>query len=200
MSASPTADGAPPRPRRIAPLIALPIAVVMLLFVILLATRNPGNERLAKSPLVGKPAPAVEGVTTKNEQFTLERVRGEWVVVNFFGSWCTPCIQEHPELVSFQNAHRGARDATVVSVAFADSPTAVREFFDKRGGDWPVLVEKTDGIAVSYGVIKVPETYVVSPSGLVVAKLIGGVTADRLESLIAKYSAPAPTAATSSTR
>jgi cytochrome c biogenesis protein CcmG, thiol:disulfide interchange protein DsbE len=200
MSAAPTTDAAPVRRRRIAPLIAVPLAVVMLLFVILLATRAPAGERLAKSPLVGKAAPAVEGVTTNNDQFTLDRVRGEWVVVNFFGSWCTPCIQEHPELVSFQNAHRGAHDATVVSVAFADSPTAVRQFFDKHGGDWPVLVEKTDGIAVSYGVIKVPETYLVSPTGLVVAKLIGGVTADGLNALIAKYTAPAPTASTSSTR
>jgi cytochrome c biogenesis protein CcmG, thiol:disulfide interchange protein DsbE len=187
-------DDAPvARQRRIAPLVAIPVAVVMLLLVILLATRDPGTERLAKSPLVGKPAPALEGVTTTKEQFTLDTVRGEWVIVNFFGSWCTPCIQEHPELVSFQNAHRSARDATVVSVAFADSPTAVRQFFEKRGGDWPILVDDTDGIAVSYGVIKVPETYVISPSGLVVAKLIGGVTAERLDGLIAKYSAPATT-------
>src|SRR5882672_195573 len=159
MNAPTPADAPPTRRRRLAPLIAVPVALVMVLLVILLATRDPASERLAKSPLVGKQAPPIEGVTLANEPFTLDRVRGEWVVVNFFGSWCTPCIQEHPELVSFQNAHRGARDATVVSVAFADSPT-----------------------------------------GLVVAKLIGGVTEDRLDSLIAKYSAPAPTASTPSTR
>jgi len=190
---APAADAAPVRHRRIAPLVAIPVGVVMLLLVILLATRDPAGERLAKSPLVGKQAPPVEGVTLKNEQFTLDRVRGEWVIVNFFGSWCTPCIQEHPELVRFQEAHRSARDATVVSVAFADSPTAARQFFEKRGGDWPVLVQDTDSIAVGYGVIKVPETFVVSPSGLVVAKLLGGVTADRLDALIDKYTSPTAT-------
>ena len=194
MNAPVPADAVPTRRRRLAPLIALPVGVVMLLLVILLATRDPATDRLAKSPLVGKQAPPIEGVTLANEPFTLDRVRGEWVVVNFFGSWCTPCIQEHPELVSFQDDHRGARDATVVSVAFADSPTAARQFFEKRGGDWPVLVQDTDSIAVGYGVIKVPETFVVAPSGLVVAKLIGAITADRLNALIAKYSAPAPTA------
>lgn len=196
---APAADAAPVRHRRIAPLVAIPVAVVMLLLVILLATRDPAGERQAKSPLVGKQAPPVEGVTLKNEQFTLDRVRGEWVIVNFFGSWCTPCIQEHPELMSFQDAHRAARDATVVSVAFADSPTAVRQFFEKRGGDWPVLSADTNSIAVGYGVIKVPETYVVSPSGLVVAKLIGGVTAERLDALIEKYTAPATTTPTGAT-
>ena len=196
---APSADAAPVRRRRLAPLVAIPVGVVMLLLVILLATRDPATERLAKSPLVGKLAPPVEGVTLKNEQFTLDRVRGEWVIVNFFGSWCTPCIQEHPELVSFQESHRSAGDATVVSVAFADSPTAARQFFEKRGGDWPILVQDTDSIAVGYGVIKVPETFVVSPSGLVVAKLLGGVTAERLDSLIEKYSAPAPTAPSTTT-
>ena len=191
-----TASAVPVRRRRVAPLIAIPVAVVMVLLVVLLATRDPATERLAKSPLVGKQAPPVEGVTLKNEQFTLDHVRGEWVIVNFFGSWCTPCIQEHPELMSFQEAHRAARDATVVSVAFSDSPTAVRQFFEKRGGDWPVLSADTNSIAVDYGVIKVPETFVVAPSGLVVAKLIGGVTAERLEELIDKYTAPATTATT----
>ena len=193
MNAPTPADAPPTRRRRLAPLIAVPVALVMVLLVILLATRDPANERLAKSPLVGKQAPPIEGVTLANEPFTLDRVRGEWVVVNFFGSWCTPCIQEHPELVSFQNAHRAARDATVVSVAFADAPTAVRQFYEQHGGDWPVLAANTDSIAVSYGVIKVPETYLVAPSGLVVAKLIGGITADRLDALIAKYSPPAVT-------
>jgi cytochrome c biogenesis protein CcmG/thiol:disulfide interchange protein DsbE len=186
------AGPAPVRRRRLAPLVAIPVAVVMVLLVILLATGDGAADRLEKSPLVGQPAPAVTGVTLTNESFTLDRVRGQWVVVNFFGSWCTPCIQEHPELVSFQNAHRGAGDATVVSVAFADSPTNVREFFEKRGGDWPILSKDTNGIAVNYGVVKVPETYLVSPTGLVVAKLVGGVTAARLDGLIARFTT-APT-------
>jgi cytochrome c biogenesis protein CcmG/thiol:disulfide interchange protein DsbE len=120
---APTADATPVRRRRLAPLVAIPVAVVMVLLVVLLATRDPATERLAKSPLVGKLAPPIEGVTLQNEPFTLDRVRGEWVVVNFFGSWCTPCIQEHPELVSFQEAHRSAGDAYHLPAAPADQPT-----------------------------------------------------------------------------
>lgn len=188
------AEAAPNPRRRLAPLVAIPVFVVMVLLVVLLATGEGANDRVDKSPLVGQPAPPITGMTLANDEFTLDRVRGQWVVVNFFGSWCTPCIQEHPELVDFQAAHRGPGDATVVSVAFADSPTSVREFFEKRGGDWPILSRDTNGIAVSYGVIKVPETYLVSPSGLVVAKLVGGVTAKGLDQLIARFSAtPATT-------
>jgi cytochrome c biogenesis protein CcmG, thiol:disulfide interchange protein DsbE len=182
------------RRRRLGPLIAIPVAVVMVLLVVLLATGDGPSDRIEDSPLVGQPAPAVNGMTLANEPFTLDRVRGKWVVVNFFGSWCTPCIQEHPELMDFQDAHRGPGDATVVSVAFADSPTNVRQFFEKRGGDWPILSKDTNSIAVDYGVIKVPETYLVSPTGLVVAKVVGGVTASRLDSLIDRFTAaPATT-------
>jgi cytochrome c biogenesis protein CcmG/thiol:disulfide interchange protein DsbE len=189
-------DTVPTRRRRLAPLVAIPVAVVMVLLVVLLATGDPATDRVEDSPLIGQLAPAVSGVTLTNEQFTLDRVRGQWIVVNFFGSWCTPCIQEHPELVSFQNAHKPAGDATVVSVAFADSPTSVREFFEKRGGDWPILSKDTSSIAVNYGVVKVPETYLVSPTGLVAAKLVGGVTASRLDALIDRFTTAATTAAT----
>ena len=165
----------------------------MALLVILLASGAPAQERLAKSPLVGKLAPSIDGTTMAGEKFTLDRLRGQWVVVNFFGSWCTPCIQEHPELVEFSERHQAARDATVVTVAFSDSPTNVRRCFEARGGTWPVLARETNGIAGAYGVIKVPETYLVAPTQLIVAKLVGGVTADGLYALIAKYSAPAST-------
>ena len=56
-----TASAAPVRRRRVAPLIAIPVAVVMVLLVVLLATRDPATERLAKSPLVGKQAPPGRG-------------------------------------------------------------------------------------------------------------------------------------------
>ena len=187
------AAGVPVRRKRIAPFVAIPVAVVMGLLVVLLANGNSATDRLSKSPLVGKPAPAIEGVTLSGDSFALSRLRGQWVVVNFFGSWCTPCIQEHPELVEFSDRHKGARDAAVVTIAFSDSPTNVRKFFQERGGSWPVLAQDTNGIAVAYGVIKVPETYLVAPSGLIVAKLIGGVTADQLDNLIRGFSQPEPT-------
>ena len=171
------------RRERIAPLIALSAAVVTVL-VVYVATSDNSTRIGMPSALIGKPAPAVTSTTIEGQEFELERYRGQWVIINFFGTWCTPCIQEHPELIEFKARHRVTDDATVVTVAFADSPANVREFFERRGGEWPVLADDTRSIAVDFGVIMVPETFIVSPSGIVRARLMGATTADRLDDAI----------------
>jgi len=145
-----------------------------------LATREPATERRAKSPLIGKVAPALVGETLDGGSFDIDDHRDEFVVVNFFATWCPPCIEEHPELVAFDEAHRAAGDASVVSVVYNDRPDAVHDFFADRGGDWSVIAD--GGLAaVDYGVVKVPETYLVAPGGVVVQKYTGGVTREMIE-------------------
>src|SRR3546814_15694294 len=110
--------------------------------------------------------------------------RGRWVAVNFFASWCIPCMEEHPELVAFDEAHREAGDAAVVGVTYDDRTDDAKEFFAKRGGDWPVVDDPENSIGVAYGVARVPETFLVAPNGIVVERLAGGVTAAQIDQLI----------------
>ncbi len=180
--------GGPARRGRVALWIGLPVLVVLALFVVVLATSDSARERTSRSELIGELAPAVRGTTIDGSTFDLDDERGRWVVVNFFATWCIPCRVEHPELVAFQEAHAAAGDATVVSVVFDDSVEAVREFFADNGGDWPVVLDEDGTIAIRYGVTGVPESYLVAPTGLVVAKLIGGVERADLEDVIARAS------------
>jgi cytochrome c biogenesis protein CcmG/thiol:disulfide interchange protein DsbE len=166
--------------------IVLPVAVVLGLLVLLLATRDVGGDHVDRS-LEGRLAPTIAGVTTSGDTFDLDDERGRWLVVNFFSTNCQPCIVEHPELVAFQEAHAAAGDASVVSVAFDDSADNVREFFAENGGEWPVLVEDTGSFAISYGVTGVPESYLVAPSGIIALKIIGGVEQADLESVIGQF-------------
>src|SRR3546814_3255745 len=101
---------------RTALVAAVVVAVLVALFVGVLATGDPSSERRTQSPLLGRLAPAVEGTTLDGETFDMDDWRGRWVAVNFFASWCIPCMEEHPELVAFDEAHREAGDAAGVSV------------------------------------------------------------------------------------
>jgi cytochrome c biogenesis protein CcmG/thiol:disulfide interchange protein DsbE len=173
-----------PRRGRFALTVSLVVAVLAVAFVWVLATREPGTDRQASSELIGQAAPVVEGETLDGGSFDIDDHQGRWVVVNFFATWCVPCQREHPELVNFDEAHRETGDARVVSVLYDDSPADAREFFDRNGGDWPVVLDE-GRIAMDYGVTGVPETYLVAPNGRVAVKLIGGVTQDGLDRVIA---------------
>ena len=173
--------------------IAVPLAVAVALLVVVLATRDSAFERNASSPILGGLAPPVVGVTTAGESFDLDQWRGRWVIVNFFQSTCVPCIIEHPELIDFSERHAVAGDARVVSVTFDDTAENVRRFFEVNGGDWPVLVEGASEAAVAYGVTGVPESYLVAPSGVVVWKQLGGVTADGIDDVIAQLTTASAT-------
>jgi cytochrome c biogenesis protein CcmG, thiol:disulfide interchange protein DsbE len=177
-----------PRRGRTALVVSLVVAVLAVAFVLVLATRDPATDRQADSRLIGQAAPAVAGETLDGGSFDLDDHQGRWVVVNFFATWCVPCQQEHPELVAFDDAHRRAGDARVVSVLYDDSPADAREYFADNGGDWPVVLD--DGsIANDYGVTGVPETYLVAPNGRVAAKLVGGVTQDGMDRFIQEVEA-----------
>jgi cytochrome c biogenesis protein CcmG/thiol:disulfide interchange protein DsbE len=160
------------------------LGVVMLLLIVLLATRDPATDRQVDSPLLGRTAPRIEGTNVRGDRpFDSSTYDGRWLVVNFFATWCVPCVQEHPELVAFQEAQREAGQANVISVVFEDDQPSIDRFFDRNGGDWPVVAAESTVIA-DWGVRGVPESFVVDPSGVVRYKLIGGVTAQGLSELV----------------
>jgi len=172
---------------RLAVWVVVPVAVVLSLLIVLLATREPASQRAVNFELRGDIAPLVAGEGLDGTWFDIDDHSSRWVVVNFFSTTCVPCVREHPELVEFHERHAPIGDVAVVSVAFDDSAQNVRDFFTEYGGDWPVLAGDTGSFAVSYGVIAVPETYLVAPGGVIVEKLIGGVTADQLDGLITAF-------------
>ena len=164
--------------------IAVAVAVPVTLLVLALANGEPAATRAVKSPLVGKPAPSIEGTTVDGSRASLSDFEGKWVVVNFFATWCVPCRQEHPDLLRFSEAHQAAGDAAVVGVVYSDDAQAVREFRDKEGGGWAMLTDPKGRIALDYGVAGVPESFLISPDGVVVAKLLGGVRVGDLDQLL----------------
>jgi cytochrome c biogenesis protein CcmG/thiol:disulfide interchange protein DsbE len=174
-----------PRRGRTGLVVSLVVAVAAAALVWVLATGESGTDRRASSPLVGQVAPPLSGETLDGGSFDIDDQQGRWVVVNVFATWCVPCQREHPELVRFHEAHERTGDVALISVLYDDEPAAARAYFERNGGDWPVVLDAEGRIAVGYGVAGVPETYLVAPNGRVAAKLIGGVTQDGLDRIIA---------------
>jgi len=167
--------------RRLAPVVG----VVLVAFFVVLAVSKPRGEADVSSPLIGNPAPAVTSTLIGGGDFDLSRRKGSWVVLNFFNSTCVPCRNEHPELVRFADEQSALADgAELFTVVNDDSDEAVTAFFEEKGGTWGKVRDPDGTIAVAFGVAKVPETWVIDPSGFVRLRVAGEVTSSLLSTRI----------------
>jgi len=168
--------------RRLGPVVAGLVVSVLVGLVVIFAVAAARDAETAESPLLFRVAPAVSSTTYDGEPFDLSRRRGSWVVLNFFNSTCVPCKREHPELVRFAES----RDDSVelFTIVNDDDESAVRNFFSENGGEWPIVRDDESRIAVAFGVAKVPETWIISPTGIVVERFTGQVTAELLGAAI----------------
>jgi len=164
------------------------VGVVVLALILLFVTADTDSDPLAgdTNQLIGKPAPDIEATDTAGRPFRIGDYRGRWLLVNFFATWCGPCIKEHPELVAFSEAHTRAGDASVVSVAYNDEPEDVQAFFERNGGDWAVIADDESDFSIDYAVVGLPESYLVDPDGTVVHKFVGGITRAEVEDVMAR--------------
>ena len=171
---------------RVAPFVAMAVALVCAGLFFVLAGADTGQTETADTPLLNRPAPDAVGKEGDGTTFDLARRKGSWVVLNFFDPECVPCVEEHPELLEFdeQENRLGNDGAELVTVVFRDDRDGVAEFFADEGGDWPVVYDDDGSIATAFGVTLVPETWLVDPNGIVRWRTISTVSADQLDSLI----------------
>ena len=161
---------------------AIIVGILLVGLIALLATR--GTSTPISSRIVGQAGLDFSGTTLDGSTFRMANHRGEWVLVNFFATWCTPCRLENPQIQQFVDSHK-ADPVKVVSVAFSDDAASISAYWVKERNTLPVISTDTGLIGLDYGVTKVPESYMVAPSGLVVAGFFGGVTASDLDRVIA---------------
>ena len=134
------------------------------------------------------PANAVdfELLALDGNRHRLSEYLGKWVVINFWATWCSPCLKEIPELISFQSRHES--DVVVLGVNFEDRPLPeVKEFVASLGINYLVLRSGEKPLTPFEPLKGLPSTFLVSPEAEYLDVVLGAVTAAELEDLVTRY-------------
>jgi cytochrome c biogenesis protein CcmG/thiol:disulfide interchange protein DsbE len=172
-------------------LVLVPLALFALLAVLFAFALSKGDPSKLPSALIGKPAPAIslpgiEGLTARSGQAlpgfsTADLAKGQPVVVNFWASWCAPCVEEHPLLVQLAEQAK----VRLIGVNYKDQPENARRFLARLGNPFEAVGADANGrAAIEWGVYGMPETFVLDGKGNITYKHVGPITRATLDSRI----------------
>jgi cytochrome c biogenesis protein CcmG, thiol:disulfide interchange protein DsbE len=122
---------------------------------------------------IGSTAPDFTVQDAQNK-FTLSQFRGQVVVLNFWATWCPPCVEEMPSLVQMQRQMK-AKGVTVLAVSVDVDEGAYQQFLKDHNVNLLTVREPDRKSSELYGTFKYPETYVIDRNGVMRRKFIGGV-------------------------
>ncbi len=153
--------------------LAIATAVLLSAFLVGILARSFGSDpHRVPFMLAGKPAPEFtltslrDGSPVRSADF-----KGKPLVLNFWATWCAPCLAEHP-ILSWAERTYGDRVA-FVGIVFEDSEANARAFLLEHASRYVQLADSKSTVAVDYGVSGVPETYFVDKHGIIVSKRAG---------------------------
>lgn len=127
----------------------------------------------SRPPRIGSSAPDFTVQDTQNK-ITLSQLRGQVVVLNFWATWCAPCVEEVPSLVEMQRRLK-AKGVTVLAVSVDVDDNAYRQFVRNHNVTLLTVRDPDQKSSALYGTHLFPETYVIDRNGVMRRKFIGAV-------------------------
>ncbi len=185
-TAAPVATATPATKRK-AGWAMVPVLLFLALSGLFLFALFAGDPQKLPSALIGKPVPQtefapLEGLVEGGKQVpgfsSADLAKGQLAIVNFWASWCVPCVQEHPLLIDI-----GKRTGIpVFGVNYKDAPDAARRFIGRYGNPYAAVgVDPQGRGAIEWGVYGMPESFLVDGQGRILYKHVGPFTPESLE-------------------
>lgn len=122
---------------------------------------------IALKPYKGDPHPLpLDLYAADGKHVLIKDYTGKVTVVNFWASWCPPCVEEIPSLNNLRKKMQG-KDFELISVNYAEDRKVIEKFLQRVNVDFPVLLDESGKVSVDWGVIAYPSTFVIGTDGLI---------------------------------
>ncbi len=137
-----------------------------------------------------RPAPRFELKRADGSPIALADHRGKPVVIDFWATWCVPCIYQIPELNAFWESHREAADVAVIGVAVdVEGASVVAPWIEEKGVEYPIAIGD-EGLAREFGVMGFPTLAIIDSDGNIDSLHVGLIEVEELERLVAPLLGP----------
>jgi cytochrome c biogenesis protein CcmG/thiol:disulfide interchange protein DsbE len=167
--------------------IALAVGAVVAVLAVVLALNVDTDPRAdaRTSRLLGKPAPAFAFTDFEGNRITSDDLAGKTVILNFWNSWCPPCDEELQTLQAWYARHRDDADVVMLGVPRDDLPGAIRRAARDDDMGWAVAEDAgARDATIAYATRGQPETFAISPDGVVVGAVLGPVSMQQLDRMV----------------
>tara|TARA_B100000029_G_scaffold316368_1_gene308767 strand:- start:9116 stop:9628 length:513 start_codon:yes stop_codon:yes gene_type:complete len=158
------------------------IIITIFIFVFLFIGLNKKDKTL-NSPLINKPLPEINLISLKNEELNKNDFKNEIILVNFFASWCIPCIVEHDFLFQLKKK----KSIKIYGINYKDDKDNLKIWLKKLGNPYSKIgIDNTGITGINWGVNGIPESFLIDNNGIIKHKVNGIIDDKQIKILLNK--------------
>ncbi|OGW00663.1 MAG: hypothetical protein A2889_05895 [Nitrospinae bacterium RIFCSPLOWO2_01_FULL_39_10] len=156
--------------------------VASIILIILVISGAVDISRAGKEEKIA--APDFTLMTMDNKKVSLKDFKGKYIFLNFWATWCGPCIDEMPSMERLYQKFKTRKNFAMLAVSIDKAGTdAVKKFMTENKLTFSVLLDRDSEVAGAYGVMGIPSTYLIDTQGFVINRAVGARTWDTKDSI-----------------